>query len=45
SSITVRDCGVTGSRLQETNTVDRGPKFDEDTTNTIDSTSESTGIR
>ncbi|GKG66449.1 hypothetical protein Tco_0700037, partial [Tanacetum coccineum] len=44
-STAVRDLGVAGSRPQETNTVDIGPKIDEDTTDIVDNTSESTGIR
>ncbi|GJU32536.1 hypothetical protein Tco_1176125 [Tanacetum coccineum] len=44
-STAVRDHGVTGTRPLETNTVDRGPKIDEDTTDTIDNTLESTRIR
>ncbi|GJR90976.1 hypothetical protein Tco_0214987 [Tanacetum coccineum] len=44
-STTVRDHKVAGSRPQETDTFDRGPKFDEDITDIIDSTSESAGIR
>ncbi|GJY69577.1 hypothetical protein Tco_0472559 [Tanacetum coccineum] len=44
-STLVRDRGVAGSRPQETDIVDRGPKIDEDTTDTVDSTSESTRTR
>ncbi|GJT83480.1 hypothetical protein Tco_1057822 [Tanacetum coccineum] len=42
---TVRDHRVTGSRPQKIDIVDRGPKFDKDTTDIVDSTSESTGTR
>ncbi|GKD69175.1 hypothetical protein Tco_1323265 [Tanacetum coccineum] len=42
-SIAVKDHRVTGNRQQETDTVDRGPEIDEDTTDTVDSTSEPTG--
>ncbi|GJU51816.1 hypothetical protein Tco_1221371 [Tanacetum coccineum] len=44
-SIAVKDHRVTGNRQQETDTVDRGPEIDEDTTDTVDSTSEPTGTR
>ncbi|GJR01787.1 hypothetical protein Tco_0524771 [Tanacetum coccineum] len=44
-STAVKDHKVAGSRQQETNTVDRGPKIDEDNTDTVDSTLESTGTR
>ncbi|GJR93418.1 hypothetical protein Tco_0265592 [Tanacetum coccineum] len=44
-STAVRDYGVMGSRPLETDTVDRGPKIDEDTADTVDSTLESTRIR
>ncbi|GJU83359.1 hypothetical protein Tco_1285724 [Tanacetum coccineum] len=44
-STVVRDRGVVGSRPQETNTVDKSPEINEDTTNIVDSTSESTGTR
>ncbi|GKF73711.1 hypothetical protein Tco_0220043, partial [Tanacetum coccineum] len=44
-STAVRDCGVAGNRPQEIDTVDRGPEIDEDTTDTVDSTLESTGTR
>ncbi|GJX10153.1 hypothetical protein Tco_0200012 [Tanacetum coccineum] len=41
-SIAVKDHRVTGNRPQETDTVDKGPEIDEDTTDTVDSTSEPT---
>ncbi|GJZ08506.1 hypothetical protein Tco_0542789 [Tanacetum coccineum] len=44
-STTVRDHKVMGSKSQETDTVDRGPKIDEDTTDIVDNTLESTGTR
>ncbi|GJZ47247.1 hypothetical protein Tco_0601079 [Tanacetum coccineum] len=44
-STTVKDCKVAGSRPQETDTVYRGPKIAEDTTDTINSTSELAGTR
>ncbi|GKA04439.1 hypothetical protein Tco_0683559 [Tanacetum coccineum] len=42
---TVKDHRVAGNRPQETNTIDRGPEIDEDTTDTVDNTLESTGTR
>ncbi|GKE06266.1 hypothetical protein Tco_1398284 [Tanacetum coccineum] len=44
-STAVRDRGVAGSRPQVTDTVYRGPEIAKDTTDTVDSTSESTGTR
>ncbi|GKE36353.1 hypothetical protein Tco_1459758 [Tanacetum coccineum] len=44
-STTVKDHGVASSRPQETDTVYKVPEITEDTTDIVDSTSESTGTR
>ncbi|GKG39526.1 hypothetical protein Tco_0463671 [Tanacetum coccineum] len=41
----VEDHEVAGSRPQETDTIYKGPEIAEDTTDTVDSTSESIGTR